>query len=186
MLVRMATKKSGTSRPRASASSSKPRQRSGKGSKPRSGSKGSGSKASASTSDQRPRWKRLLLWLLVPGLVVGFFASAFLLVMLVQVPLPDDIAPATTTVLDATGEPVGSLTAEATQRDVALEDLSEATALAVLAAEDRDFYSHGGVSPLGIARALFVNVRAGAVEQGGSTITQQYVKNALVGSVRCV
>jgi len=47
---------------------------------------------------------------------------------------------------------------------------------AVLAAENRSFYSDNGVSPRGIARALWVNLRGGSL-QGGSTITQQYVKN---------
>jgi membrane peptidoglycan carboxypeptidase len=47
---------------------------------------------------------------------------------------------------------------------------------AVLAAENRSFYSDNGVSPRGIARALWVNLKGGSV-QGGSTITQQYVKN---------
>ena len=47
-----------------------------------------------------------------------------------------------------------------------------------MAAEDRDFYEHRGISATGIARALFTNVRSGSVQQGGSTITQQYIKNA--------
>jgi Transglycosylase len=54
---------------------------------------------------------------------------------------------------------------------------------AVLAAEDRDFYAHSGVSASGLARAVVVNLRGGAV-QGGSTITQQYVKNALLSQER--
>ncbi|MBP8926019.1 MAG: penicillin-binding protein 1B [Pseudomonadales bacterium] len=48
---------------------------------------------------------------------------------------------------------------------------------ALLAVEDRDFNTHHGVSLRGIMRALWVNVRSGAVEQGGSTLTQQLVKN---------
>jgi len=44
---------------------------------------------------------------------------------------------------------------------------------AVLSIEDRRFYSHFGLDPLGLARAMFVNVREGRVAQGGSTITQQ-------------
>ena len=48
---------------------------------------------------------------------------------------------------------------------------------AVLAAEDRDFYDNRGVSPRGMLRALVNNARGGSM-QGGSTITQQYVKNA--------
>ena len=48
---------------------------------------------------------------------------------------------------------------------------------AVIATEDRRFYSHFGIDPIGLARAAFVNLRAGHVVQGGSTITQQLAKN---------
>jgi len=48
---------------------------------------------------------------------------------------------------------------------------------AVLAAEDAGFFEHPGVSPSGILRAMWSNLRAGAVRQGGSTITQQLAKN---------
>ncbi|HYC13746.1 MAG TPA: PBP1A family penicillin-binding protein, partial [Stellaceae bacterium] len=48
---------------------------------------------------------------------------------------------------------------------------------AVIATEDRRFYSHLGIDPIGLARAVYVNVRAGHVVQGGSTITQQLAKN---------
>lgn len=49
--------------------------------------------------------------------------------------------------------------------------------LALLAAEDKNFFSHPGFDPGGILRALFLNIRAGRVVQGGSTITQQTAKN---------
>ena len=55
---------------------------------------------------------------------------------------------------------------------------------AVLAAEDREFYDHGGVDPVGIARALWANLRNQDVQQGGSTITQQYVKNVYLTQER--
>ena len=48
---------------------------------------------------------------------------------------------------------------------------------AVIATEDRRFYHHWGVDPIGMARALFADLRAGHVVQGGSTITQQLAKN---------
>ena len=60
--------------------------------------------------------------------------------------------------------------------DVALSAVPEAVRRAVLAAEDRDFYDHGGVSLRGVARAIVADVRGGG--QGASTITQQYVRNA--------
>lgn len=58
-----------------------------------------------------------------------------------------------------------------------LEELPPYLADAVIAVEDRDFYRHHGVSPRAILRALWANVRAGGIAQGGSTITQQLVKN---------
>ena len=55
---------------------------------------------------------------------------------------------------------------------------------AILAVEDADFYAHNGVNFRAMARAFFENLNAGEVEQGGSTITQQLVKNALLTSER--
>ena len=55
---------------------------------------------------------------------------------------------------------------------------------AFLAIEDRRFYSHWGIDPRGIARALWSNVGAGGVRQGGSTITQQLAKNAFLDADR--
>jgi membrane peptidoglycan carboxypeptidase len=55
---------------------------------------------------------------------------------------------------------------------------------AVLAAEDRNFYSEPGISPTGILRALLVDLKGGDISEGGSTITQQYVKNAYLSPHR--
>jgi penicillin-binding protein 1A len=54
--------------------------------------------------------------------------------------------------------------------------------LAVLAAEDAGFYEHEGLNYLGIARAMLVNLRSRSARQGGSTITQQVVKNLQLGN----
>ena len=48
---------------------------------------------------------------------------------------------------------------------------------ALISAEDKDFFKHDGIDPVGIGRALYTNVQNDTVQQGGSTITQQYVKN---------
>lgn len=77
----------------------------------------------------------------------------------------------------------GSLLAELfTQRRtvVPIETLPAHVKLAVLAAEDAGFYEHEGLNYFGIARAFLVNFRSGRVRQGGSTITQQVVKELLL------
>jgi membrane peptidoglycan carboxypeptidase len=55
---------------------------------------------------------------------------------------------------------------------------------ATVAVEDERFYEHHGIDYLGVARAMLQNLRAGGIVQGGSTITEQYVKNAYVGDER--
>ena len=63
---------------------------------------------------------------------------------------------------------------------VSINELPPHVKLAVLAAEDANFYNHEGINYLGIARAFVVNLRSGRTRQGGSTITQQVVKNILL------
>jgi penicillin-binding protein 1B len=63
------------------------------------------------------------------------------------------------------------------RRPVTVDQVSEDLVSAVIAAEDDNFYDHSGVSFSGIARALWVNLRGGGIRQGGSTLTQQLVKN---------
>ena len=60
---------------------------------------------------------------------------------------------------------------------VKLTDMPAYLPQAVIATEDRRFYYHFGIDPIGLARALYVNIRAGHVVQGGSTLTQQLAKN---------
>ncbi len=64
------------------------------------------------------------------------------------------------------------------------EQFPEVMVDALLTTEDRDFYHHDGVSPLAIARAMVVNLKAGRTVQGGSTLTQQLAKNMFLSSDR--
>ena len=139
-----------------------------------------------------PRWRRAKPALKVVGLASGAVAAVGLVAILLVVrhfedglPNVADLKvyqpPQVTRVLARDG----SLLAEIfTQRRtvVPIASLPAHVKLAVLAAEDAGFYEHEGLNYLGIARAMLVNLRAGATRQGGSTITQQVVKNLLLGT----
>ena len=138
---------------------------------------------------QRTGWRRWVpSWKLVLGttvvsavLLVGAFALA---VVLTPIPQPTEIARAQSSVVywnDGTTE-LGRL-GTVNRVDVPLSDVPLTVQQAVLAAEDREFYSHGGFSPTGIARAVWNNVSGGST-QGASTITQQYAKNAFLSQER--
>jgi penicillin-binding protein 1A len=128
---------------------------------------------------KRPWWKRWWLLLLVfPAIAAGAVGLLLFYLVFSTVPLPEDIAPTSSVIFDRDGDEVGGLAAETAREDIPLDELPEHVEQAVLAAEDRGFYEHRGISVTGIARALFTNIRAGGVAQGGSTITQQYIKNA--------
>ncbi len=73
---------------------------------------------------------------------------------------------------------------EITGSMVTVKELPPHMPQAVLAVEDRRFYHHFGVDPIGLARAMFVNFRAGHMVQGGSTITQQLAKNLFLSPER--
>jgi membrane peptidoglycan carboxypeptidase len=130
-----------------------------------------------------PRPKQVL-WGLA-GAVVVFGVLAGVAYARTTIPSPSAIASAqTTTIYFSDGHTVLATIGATNRTDVALSEVPLAVQHAVLAAEDRHFYSEPGVSPTGILRALAVDVRGGDVTQGGSTITQQYVKNAYLSPHR--
>jgi len=60
---------------------------------------------------------------------------------------------------------------------IRMEDLPDYVPNAFIAIEDRRFYTHMGIDPIGLVRAMLTNIKAGSIVQGGSTITQQLAKN---------
>ncbi|KQU04538.1 penicillin-binding protein [Rhodococcus sp. Leaf7] len=104
-----------------------------------------------------------------------------------DVPRPGDIKTnqvATILASDGTSVLGTVVPPEGNRTDVEIGQIPEHVRNAVLSAEDRDFYSNPGFSVTGFARAARDNVLGRDSAGGGSTITQQYVKNALVGSER--
>ena len=84
----------------------------------------------------------------------------------------------------ADGSRLGSIPAERNREPIPLARMGPWLPKATVAVEDRRFYEHGGVDYVGITRALWSDISAGKVVQGGSTITQQLVRNLYVGKER--
>jgi membrane peptidoglycan carboxypeptidase len=130
-------------------------------------------------------WVRRGCYVAVPVLLllpIVTFAMAYLIV---DIPKPGDIRTnQVSTILASDGSELAKIVPpEGNREDVNLDQVPVHVRQAVIAAEDRNFYSNPGFSLTGFARAVKNNIFGGDT-QGGSTITQQYVKNALVGSQR--
>lgn len=103
--------------------------------------------------------------------------------------LPDPTKPLngtdlSTRILDRNGKTITTLFADQNRQYVSLKEIPRVVQKAVIATEDQRYYEHAGVDLIGMLRALVTDIRAGAKVQGGSTITQQYVKQAFVGDER--
>src|SRR3954468_7225196 len=83
-------------------------------------------------------------------------------------------------VFAADGSLLGSIPAERNRQPVSLAQISKWVPAATIAIEDRRFYKHGALDYFGIVRALYADIKAGRVVQGGSTITQQLVRNLYI------
>ncbi len=132
--------------------------------------------------EKRRPLRRLARRMLFICIGTGVLLFGFGITYVALAPTPPDWFPVQTAyVFDVHGERLAALSAGENRQVVALRAIAPILRSAVLAAEDRRFYQHSGVDPFGIARALFQDLRHKGQRQGGSTITQQYVKNAYVG-----
>ena len=122
----------------------------------------------------------LAKWSIVGAIWTGFFALLFLAWCAYDLPGPERLnelkRQPSVALLAADGSLIASY-GDLYGDSVKLADLPPYLPEAVLATEDRRFYSHWGLDLRGIARALYVNFKAGDTVQGGSTITQQVAKN---------
>lgn len=131
-----------------------------------------------------PSWRFIVGSIIALGaLGIGLFAAAW---VTTPVPEPEELALAeSTTVYFSDGETAIGTLAEVNRTTVDTATLPEYVGLAVVASEDRRFYSNSGVDLIGITRALWNNIRGGET-QGGSTLTQQYVENYYLGTTTSI
>lgn len=128
-----------------------------------------------------PSWRFLLgAVLFVIALVIGLVVMAY---VTAKVPAPDEFSQAQATTVyfsDGTTE-IARLADSANREIIDSSQIPQHMKDAIVAAEDRSFYDNSGISPTGLARALWSNV-SGGQRQGGSTITQQYAERYYAGT----
>jgi len=139
------------------------------------------------------RFLTSIVAILIVAVVTPLTSAGVMLGAYLFLPLPADLperappAPSQISrVYDAAGNEIGTFKQFETSIPVLQEDIPETLKRAVIAAEDRSFYSHGGIDVRGTMRALVADVRDRGATQGGSTITQQLVKNTLTGNERSI
>src|SRR4051794_6460574 len=131
---------------------------------------------------RRVRIRKLRVIALLLGLgVLAAVSTVFGMMMAVASDLPqlEDPLRGNSVLLDANGNEIGLLTGNQRQLFVSEAQIAPLMKQAIIAIEDRRFYTNEGYDPRGIGRALYQDVLHKSTVQGGSTITQQFVKNAL-------
>ncbi|HEX9968391.1 MAG TPA: transglycosylase domain-containing protein [Solirubrobacterales bacterium] len=138
------------------------------------------------TQRAKPRLKKLRVLFVLAGLaILAVFSMIFGMVVAVSQQLPDIYnfarytASKNSEVFDATGEPIGTLTSNENKILLESDQISPNMKNAVVAIEDSRFYEHDGVDFQGIGRALLKDIVSRSAAQGASTITEQFVKDAL-------
>ncbi|MEA2486346.1 MAG: hypothetical protein QOD46_1457, partial [Actinomycetota bacterium] len=136
------------------------------------------------TSKKRTRWQRFLLrygWIfpvLALLIGIGILAVAY---AFATIPLPKDVkVTQTSEVFDRHGHLIGTYSSEINRFLIDTAKLPPYVSQAVISSEDKNYFRHGGVDLRGIVRAAWADITGGGIQQGGSTIAQQYVKNAIL------
>lgn len=129
----------------------------------------------------------IILLAIILGTVFAGAVGASVIKMLQKAPaidptLVNHALDETSTIYDQNGNLIEKIQAEELRTFVKIEDIPLNIKKAFLAIEDERFYDHIGVDPIGIAASMLDNFRAGGIVRGGSTITQQIVKNKYLTS----
>lgn len=126
----------------------------------------------------KTRLRKVGKWALIMGLVGSLFAVGGFIVLYQAIDVPDpnkDFETQTSFVYFSDGKAELGRFATQNRESISLDEMPDTVKDAVVAAEDRTFYTNQGIDPKGIIRAAFSNAKGGST-QGASTITQQYVK----------
>ena len=136
------------------------------------------------SSSQGSRRSRRLVrfgWLLPLGATLIGVGILVVTYAFASIPLPADIRLSSAAeVYDRNGRLIGVYSGEERRFLIDTTKLPSYVGRAVIASEDHDFYNHGGISIEGILRAAWADLKGGEITQGGSTIAQQYIKNAVL------
>jgi penicillin-binding protein 1A len=129
-----------------------------------------------------------LFVLLLAGVVAVLSLAGYVLSVAASAPPLDSLKPVdqgtSSAVYAADGTRLGFIQSDEIRTPIPLQRIPDSMQAATIAIEDERFYQHGGVDYEGIARAAFKNLEAGKAVEGGSTITQQLVRNLYVGRER--
>jgi penicillin-binding protein 1A len=141
------------------------------------------------TKKRRSFWRVTFYWLIVLGLWAGIGISG--LVVYYALDLPDtaelwQVENRPEFRFYGDGETLLARRGRLNGRPLLYRDLPSDLVNAVISIEDRRYWDHFGIDPRGFARAMFSNLRAGAMVQGGSTLTQQLAKNVFLTPDRTV
>ena len=148
------------------------------------GPDGPGRRRARGPAGGRARKMARVTGLVMAAMLVLGFATVGIVYARTDVPDPDTLKTnQVATIYYGDGKTVLARVGSQNRSDVALSAVPAHVKWAVLAAENRSFYTDPGISPKGIVRAAWNNVRGGEL-QGGSTITQQYVKNVFTSGDR--
>ena len=157
---------------------------------------GSGSDGSPSGNRKiafRPRWKTIFLWIVTIGGGLAILGALIFTMLLAwfsrSLPDPNTLmdrnVPQSTKIYDRTGQTLlYEIHGDENRTLIQIKDLPSYAPAATVAIEDKHFYTHNGIDWKGLVRAVIVNTLKGQRIQGTSTLTQQFVRNAILTTDR--
>lgn len=139
------------------------------------------------TLRRKKAWQMLLATILFLLVLLAGIVAIWIVSILRDLPSVDfdDLTtsiPQTSYILDAEGNPIDEVDPSVFSENISVDQVPNHVKEAFLAVEDRSFYKHHGLDLRQLGASILTNAKSGAIERGGSTITQQLVKNVYLSS----